>query len=669
MSQSETTPVTPVIAANWVETIPSVWRPHRHVALWLCRVIKPTIIVDLGVDYGYSTFCFGQCLDKFNADSRVYGFDSYAGDEHTGYRNTWDTVQSHLKKYTLGNIVLPLPITFQDAAEEWDPTKKIQILHIDGAHTEEAVRRDIAAWLPHLDSENGVILIHAVATRALNFGAYRVFNEMQGDSPSAAAGGGDAAWWGNKFLGMYWELASGIGMLCRNRETIEHVHRDYHQSIHRGPVQFQLPITTIVPTVPVYGFYHICALHNFKDVVAEQLSVLYESGLYDRSIAIYISLTGPPDLDMEAIEHAKTMLAEFDKQRKFKIVYLSTDISVFERPILHFMHGVSHRFSQEPALFYYLHTKGVSQQHQKTANQNIAQWRQMMQFFVIEQWPKCMEALSTNSIAGVNWRTWPMPHFSGNFWWARSDYVASLPSRIGTEYYEPEAWIGSGKPRVHVCHQTEFDHYFTPYPRIKYSSVRDTIELLIRGILDVFNEFEIEHFITYGTLLGWRRENRVIAHDDDGDFIVSGTFYTRILGLKKEFEKRGMYLVSYGQPRDYRKILQVRTHAFQQVVDKDDCGFIDIYCSEPRETVIVDHWNFWTYLRSDVMPLKEVEFLDRKTYVPRNHDAILEVLYGEDFMTPKPGKKFAPKYVNGFANLYKTADDADTEKPPVATTI
>jgi hypothetical protein len=31
-------------------------------------------------------------------------------------------------------------------------------------------------------------------------------------------------------------------------------------------------------------------------------------------------------------------------------------------------------------------------------------------------------------------------HFSGNFWWARSDHIASL-SKIGPHYLDPEMWI------------------------------------------------------------------------------------------------------------------------------------------------------------------------------------------------------------------------------------
>ena len=48
------------------------WRDHRLFADWLIRRTEPETVVDLGVDYGYSTFCFA--LPEIG---HVYGIDSF----------------------------------------------------------------------------------------------------------------------------------------------------------------------------------------------------------------------------------------------------------------------------------------------------------------------------------------------------------------------------------------------------------------------------------------------------------------------------------------------------------------------------------------------------------------------------------------------------------------
>ena len=50
-----------------------------------------------------------------------------------------------------------------------------------------------------------------------------------------------------------------------------------------------------------------------------------------------------------------------------------------------------------------------------------------MEYFNITRFQDCIEHLCYYDVCGVNWHDWPYPHFSGNFWWANSEYVAGLP--------------------------------------------------------------------------------------------------------------------------------------------------------------------------------------------------------------------------------------------------
>ena len=47
-------------------------------------------------------------------------------------------------------------------------------------------------------------------------------------------------------------------------------------------------------------------------------------------------------------------------------------------------------------------------------------------------------------------------HFSGNFWWTRADYWHSLAPTIGPDYYDPERFLFTGKPRTACVYYTGF---------------------------------------------------------------------------------------------------------------------------------------------------------------------------------------------------------------------
>jgi hypothetical protein len=100
----------------------------------------------------------------------------------------------------------------------------------------------------------------------------------------------------------------------------------------------------------------------------------------------------------------------------------------------------------------YFHTKGITQYSEATES-----WRLYMQYFVVDRWKDCIAKLEEGfDCCGVMWnKETPLgywPHFSGNFWWATTDYINTLDhSYLDHPWrYMREFWIGSN-PNVKAC--------------------------------------------------------------------------------------------------------------------------------------------------------------------------------------------------------------------------
>ena len=136
--------------------IPSGWNypptSHRNFVKWLIERVNPEVTVELGVDYGYSSFYMAMVQDN-----PVYGIDCFDISKH-GLRedDDYNFVMTVKDKLGLDNLEI-IKGYFDDVAETWD--KEIDILHIDGLHDYDNCKHDCDTWAPSV-KEDGVILFH-----------------------------------------------------------------------------------------------------------------------------------------------------------------------------------------------------------------------------------------------------------------------------------------------------------------------------------------------------------------------------------------------------------------------------------------------------------------------------------------------------------------------------
>ena len=154
--------------------IPSAWGDGNttgHVLFvdWLIDEMKPKVTVDLGIDYGYSLIAFAH-----NNPGKVYGIDGFEGDIWTGERNTYQEVNNHINNLQLNNVTL-IKGYFDDVVKTWDTP--IDLLHIDGFHSYEAVKNDYEKWSGFVPN-SGVILFHDTDSHDSRFGVKQFFQEL-----------------------------------------------------------------------------------------------------------------------------------------------------------------------------------------------------------------------------------------------------------------------------------------------------------------------------------------------------------------------------------------------------------------------------------------------------------------------------------------------------------
>jgi len=126
----------------------SAWTGHLPFAAWLVCSKKPKVLVELGTHGGSSYFSFCQAVKENQLHTRSYAVDTWGGDEHAGhYENTiFEKVSAYNRTHYSGFSTL-LKKTF-DAALDDIQDQSVDLLHIDGLHTYEAVEHDFQTWLP-----------------------------------------------------------------------------------------------------------------------------------------------------------------------------------------------------------------------------------------------------------------------------------------------------------------------------------------------------------------------------------------------------------------------------------------------------------------------------------------------------------------------------------------
>src|SRR5579872_5248738 len=155
----------------------SAWVEHIPFGMLAIDLVRPSLLVELGTHNGDSYCALCQAVQELSLGTRCFAVDTWEGDEQSGYYGPeiLQDLSLHHDNYYADFSAL-IQSKFDDAVDQFQDGS-IDLLHIDGWHTYEAVRHDFETWQPKL-SARAVVLFHDTNVREGDFGVWRFWTEI-----------------------------------------------------------------------------------------------------------------------------------------------------------------------------------------------------------------------------------------------------------------------------------------------------------------------------------------------------------------------------------------------------------------------------------------------------------------------------------------------------------
>jgi hypothetical protein len=157
----------------------AAWLGHVFFAYDLVRVMRPKNIVELGTHWGHSFFAMCQAVKDGGLGTKLVAVDTWKGEPHSGFYDESvynKVIEINRRCYDAQQVEL-IRSKFDEALTKV-VSGSVDLLHIDGLHTYEAVKHDYDLWKEKVTGE-GVILFHDVIEKDNNFGVYKLWEELK----------------------------------------------------------------------------------------------------------------------------------------------------------------------------------------------------------------------------------------------------------------------------------------------------------------------------------------------------------------------------------------------------------------------------------------------------------------------------------------------------------
>ena len=178
---------------------------------------------------------------------------------------------------------------------------------------------------------------------------------------------------------------------------------------------------------PLTHFYHLYQAGNWVEAVTEHTKALVDSGLADELSEVRIGLVGT-----DALAPATVFL-----DHGIQPVFVACAPFQWEQLTIN---KIREHVIRSDDYVLYAHTKGSANESEL----NTA-WRRSMTYYMVMCWREAVEHLSDVETVGCHWIE-EGNHWGGNFWWARSQYLRTLPKPSDLSRFFAESWMSANPP-------------------------------------------------------------------------------------------------------------------------------------------------------------------------------------------------------------------------------
>jgi hypothetical protein len=150
-------------------------------------------------------------------------------------------------------------------------------------------------------------------------------------------------------------------------------------------------------------YFHLATIGEYQIIYDELINKVIDSEFINKINVFYTCVVGDGILNSKIHEKIKTIRVGRVNEFEFPTLEkIESDISL----------------TNDNIKILYFNGLGVTDN-----TPNKKSWRDYLSYYNISLHEICITSLDEYDVCGVDWRTNPSPHFSGNFWWANSNYL------------------------------------------------------------------------------------------------------------------------------------------------------------------------------------------------------------------------------------------------------
>jgi len=165
-------------------------------------------------------------------------------------------------------------------------------------------------------------------------------------------------------------------------------------------------------------------------------------------------------------------------------------------------------------------------------------------------------------------------------------------------------------------------------------------EKLLSDVISIFESCNIEYWLEGGTLLGLRRENRLLPWDNDLDISIHQSEISKIDTLLQSLKQKGFRVRTrtFSSDSDYfnkgdLRMIKIRTKRFFGIVKGNVCLDIFIKYTKNEKTYWGIADTFMSVPAKFYNSFKKINFKGKNYSVPERTDEYLTFRYG-NWQTP-----------------------------------